>query len=64
MINLRTATSRSYLYATAQHELGHSVGLEHSKTATDLMFAQLSTATPAVYSKADTAALAASPCRS
>jgi hypothetical protein len=64
MIDLRTAASRSYLYATVQHELAHSVGLEHSKTATDLMFAQLSTATPAVYSKADTAALVASPCRS
>ena len=64
MIDLRTATSRSNLYATVQHELGHSVGLQHSKSVTDLMFAQLNTATPAVYSKADTAALVASPCRS
>jgi hypothetical protein len=64
MIDLRTAKSRSNLYATFQHELAHSVGLQHSKNAADVMFAQLNPATPAVYSKADTAALAASPCRS
>jgi len=64
MIDLRTAYSRSNLYATVQHELAHSVGLQHSKSVTDVMFAQLSTATPAVYSKADTAALVASACRS
>ncbi len=64
MVDLRTAKSRSNLYATVQHELAHSVGLSHSASATDMMFAQLNTATPAVYSKADTAALAASPCRS
>lgn len=64
MVDLRTAKSRSNLYATVQHEVAHSVGLPHSARATDMMFAQLNTATPAVYSKADTAALAASPCRS
>ena len=64
MIDLRTAASRAYLYETVQHELAHSVGLPHSTSASDLMFAQLNTATPAVYSKADTAALAASACRS
>ncbi len=64
MVDLRTANSRSNLYATVQHELAHSVGLPHSARATDLMFARLNAATPAVYSKADTAALAASPCRS
>lgn len=64
MIDLRTAKSRSNLYVTVQHELAHSVGLQHSKSVADVMFAQLNTATPAVYSKADTAALAASPCRS
>ena len=64
MIDLRTAASRANLYATAQHELAHSVGLPHSSSVTDVMFAQLNAATPAVYSKADTAALAASPCRS
>jgi hypothetical protein len=64
MVDLSTATSRLDLYATVQHELGHSVGLPHSSSATDVMFAQLNAATPAVYSKADTAALAASPCRS
>jgi hypothetical protein len=64
MIDLRTAKSTSNLYVTVQHELAHSVGLQHSKSVADVMFAQLNTATPAVYSKADTAALAASPCRS
>jgi hypothetical protein len=64
MIDLRTVKSKSNLYATVQHELAHSVGLQHSNSATDVMFGQLNTATPAVYSKADTAALVASPCRS
>jgi hypothetical protein len=64
MIDLRTATSRSDLYAAVQHELGHSVGLQHSPNVADIMYRQLNTATPTVYTKADTAALAASRCRS
>jgi len=64
VVDLRSALSRSNLYATIQHELAHSVGLPHSASVTDVMFAQLNAATPAVYSKSDTKALATSPCRS
>ena len=52
------------LYAIVQHELGHSVGLVHSPNAADVMYFQANPKTPAVYSAADTALLAKSPCRS
>jgi len=52
------------LYAIVQHELGHSVGLEHSPNAADVMYFQANPQTPAVYSAADTALLAKSLCRS
>jgi hypothetical protein len=52
------------LYAIVQHELGHSVGLEHSPSPADVMYFQANPNTPAVYSPADTALLAKSLCRS
>lgn len=52
------------LYAIIQHELGHSVGLEHSPNPADVMYFQASSKTPAVYSSADTGLLAKSLCRS
>jgi ell wall binding domain 2 (CWB2)/Matrixin len=52
------------LYAIIQHELGHSVGLEHSPNPADVMYFQANALTPAVYSPADTALLAKSLCRS
>jgi hypothetical protein len=51
------------LYAIVQHELGHSVGLQHSPNAADVMYFQANPKTPAVYSTADTALLATSVCR-
>jgi hypothetical protein len=52
------------LYAIVQHELGHSVGLQHSPNPADIMYFQANPKTPAVYSPADTALLAKSGCRS
>jgi hypothetical protein len=52
------------LYAIAQHELGHSVGLQHSPNPLDVMYFQANPKTPSVYSPADTALLAKSLCRS
>jgi hypothetical protein len=52
------------LYAIVQHELGHSVGLQHSPNIADVMYFQANPKTPNVYSPADTALLAKSPCRS
>jgi len=52
------------LYAIVQHELGHSVGLQHSPSTSDVMYFQANPKTPAVYSSADTALLAKSLCRS
>jgi ell wall binding domain 2 (CWB2)/Matrixin len=52
------------LYAIVQHELGHSVGLQHSPNASDVMYFQANPKTPAVYSPADTALLAKTLCRS
>ncbi|HEY3922963.1 MAG TPA: cell wall-binding repeat-containing protein [Acidothermaceae bacterium] len=52
------------LYAIVQHELGHSVGLQHSPSASDVMYFQANPKTPAVYSAADTALLAKTLCRS
>jgi hypothetical protein len=52
------------LYAIVQHELGHSVGLQHSPSPTDVMYFQANPKTPAFYSSADTALLAKSLCRS
>jgi hypothetical protein len=52
------------LYAIIQHELGHSVGLEHSPNSADVMYFQANPKTPAVYSSVDTALLAKSLCRS
>lgn len=52
------------LYAIVQHELGHSVGLEHSPNPTDVMYFQANPKTPNVYSAADTALLGKTVCRS
>ena len=52
------------LYAIVQHELGHSVGLQHSPNPLDVMYFQANPKTPAVYSAADTALLAKTLCRS
>ena len=52
------------LYAIVQHELGHSVGLQHSPNSADVMYFQANPKTPNVYSAADTALLAKTLCRS
>ncbi len=52
------------LYAIVQHELGHSVGLQHSPNPLDVMYFQANPKTPSVYSPADTALLAKTLCRS
>jgi putative cell wall-binding protein len=51
------------LYAIVQHELGHSVGLQHSPNPADVMYFQANPTTPNVYSPADTTLLAKSLCR-
>ncbi|HEY5199761.1 MAG TPA: matrixin family metalloprotease, partial [Acidothermaceae bacterium] len=52
------------LYAIVQHELGHSVGLQHSPSTSDVMYFQANPKTPAAYSPADAALLTKSLCRS
>jgi hypothetical protein len=57
-------TGGATLYAIIQHELGHSVGLQHSPNVADVMYFQANPKTPNVYSPADTALLAKTLCRS
>lgn len=50
------------VFTLTEHELGHSVGLEHSSDPADVMYPNLENA-PAFYSVNDRANLAASACR-
>jgi hypothetical protein len=49
-------------FTVAEHELGHSVGLDHSASMADIMYPRITPATPIWYSTGDNARLAANGC--